>query len=115
MTLVIYIVPSRVGSMSLTKAVRSGRPALSVSWTAPQSDRTIIRYQVRYRIAYYVTWSTKDVTSTSTYLERLTAGTSYHVQVRAVSDVGSGAFSSLRTLGTFRGLYLCAKINKTSQ
>ena len=102
----VILVPSIVGSVSLTKAVSSGRPALGVSWTAPQSDRTIIRYQVQYRIASYSSWSTKNVTSTSTYLENLTAGTRYQVQVRAVSDIGAGVYSNVSILQTYSGLLL---------
>ena len=37
-----------------------------------------------------------NVMSTSTTLENLSAGTSYQVQVRAVSDVGVGIFSEIR-------------------
>ena len=36
-------------------------------------------------------------------LESLSPGTSYQVQVRAVSDVGSGPLSDVRTISTFRG------------
>jgi hypothetical protein len=39
----------------------------------------------------------------SVTLESLSAGTSYQVQVRAVSDVGSGSLSDIRTMSTFRG------------
>ena len=44
------------------------------------------------------------MTSRSTTLENLSAGTSYQVQVRAVSDVGSGPYSDVGTLSTFRGM-----------
>ena len=46
----------------------------------------------------------------SVTLENLSLGTSYQVQVRAVSDVGSGPFSDMRTLYTYRGTvytYVC--------
>ena len=39
----------------------------------------------------------------SVTLENLSVGTSYQVQVRAVSDVGSGSLSDIRTISTFRG------------
>ena len=43
------------------------------------------------------------MTSRSTTLENLFAGTSYQVQVRAVSDVGAGPYSDVGTQVTFRG------------
>ena len=101
---VLCSVPSQVGSPSLTKAASSGRPALIVTWTAPQSDRPIAKYQVQYRRSGRTSWSTKDVTSTSTTLERLSAGTRYDVQVRAVSDVGDGPYSQISTKTTYRGM-----------
>ena len=100
---ILYIVPSKVGPPTLTKAARSGRPALTVTWTAPQSDRPITKYQVQYRIGAF-SWSTKEVISTSTILENLSTGTSYQVQVRAVSGVGAGPYSDVTTQITFRGM-----------
>ena len=100
----LYIVPSKVGPLSLTKAARSGRPALTVTWTAPQSDRPITKYQVQYRRSGTTSWIRKDVTSRSTTLESLSAGTNYQVQVRAVSDVGAGPYSDVRTQITPRGM-----------
>ena len=98
-------VPSKVGPPVLTKAASSGRPAIGVSWTAPSSDRNITIYQVLYRPgARGGRRSTKDVTSTSITLEDLSAGTSYQVQVRAVSDVGSGSYSVKRTITTYEGM-----------
>ena len=43
------------------------------------------------------------MTSTSTTLENLSAGTSYQVHVRAVSDVGAGPYSDVGTQITYRG------------
>ena len=44
------------------------------------------------------------MTSRSTTLENLPARTSYQVQVRAVSDVGAGPYSNMRTQITHRGM-----------
>ena len=44
------------------------------------------------------------MTSRSTTLENLSAGTSYQVQVRAVSDVGAGPYSDVGTQVTPRGM-----------
>ena len=101
---VLCSVPSQVGPPVLTKAVRSGSPALGVTWIEPSSERTITKYQVQYGTTGASEWSTKDVTSRSTTLENLSAGTSYEVQVRAVSDVGSGPYSLIRTNTTYRGM-----------
>ena len=99
-------VPSQVSPPNLIKAVSSGRPALIVTWTALAGEHPNIRYQVQYRISGSTSWSTKDVTSTSTTLENLSAGTSYQVQVRAVSDIGDGPYSPMRTITTYQGTYM---------
>ena len=99
-----FLAPQKVGPPVLTKAVRSGRPALTVTWTAPQSDRTITKYQVQYRRTGTTSWSTRGVPTRSITLENLSPGTSYQVQVRAVSDFGSGPFSDVRMLSTYRGV-----------
>ena len=107
---VLCSVPSQVGPPVLTKAVRSGRPALGVTWTKPSSERTIAKYQVQYKRSGSTIWSTKDATATSTTLERLLTGTSYQVQVRAVSDVGTGQYSQISTKTTYRGMNYIAII-----
>ena len=67
-----------------------------MTWATPSSERPIAKYQLRYRRSGSRTsWITKDVTSTSTTLENLSADSSYQVQVRAVSDVGVGPFSEI--------------------
>ena len=100
-------VPSQVGPPVLTKAASSGKPALGVTWTAPSSERPITKYEVGYRIGD-ARWSTEDVRSPPTTLENLSAGTSYQVQVRAVSDVGTGQYSLTRTITTYQGMNLIA-------
>ena len=99
-------VPQKVGPLVLTKALRSGRPALTVTWTTPQSERPITKYQVQYRRTGTTSWSTRDLRTRSFTLESLSPGTSYQVQVRAVSDVGSGPFSDVSVLSTYRGKLL---------
>ena len=44
------------------------------------------------------------MTTRSITLQNLSPGTSYQVQVRAVSDVGSGPLSDVRALSIYRGL-----------
>ena len=100
---VLCSVPSQVGPPLLTKAVSSGRPALRVTWTAPSSERPITKYQLRYGLTN-TRWSTMDLTSRSTTLEGLSAGTIYDIQVRAVSDVGAGQYSRTSTKTTYHGM-----------
>ena len=102
------VVPQKVGPPTLTKTTSSGKPALTVTWTAPQSERPITKYQVQYRRTGTTSWSARDVTTRSLTLTvgNLSPGATYHVQVRAVSDVGIGPFSDVRTLLTFRGTYV---------
>ena len=102
------VVPQKVGPPVLTKAASSGKPALTVTWTTPQSERPITKYQVQYRRTGTSSWSARDVTIRSLTLTvgSLSPGATYHVQVRAVSDVGIGPFSDVRTLLTFGGMYV---------
>ena len=100
-------VPTRVSPPVLTKAASSGRPALRVTWTAPSSESIITTYEVQYRRNGSSNSSTMQVTSTSTTLENLSAGTSYQVAVRAVSDIGSGPYSAFSTLSTYQGMNYC--------
>jgi hypothetical protein len=44
-------VPSQVTGLSVTQTAVSGRLALRVSWSKPQSDATITRYEVQYRVS----------------------------------------------------------------
>ena len=75
-----------------------------MTWTAPRSDRPITKYHVQYRRIGTTSWIIKDVTSRNTTLENLIADTSYQVQVRAVSDVGTGPYSDMRTQITHQGM-----------
>ena len=103
---VLCSVPSQVGPPVLTKAASSSKPAIGVSWTVPSSERPITKYQVQYKRSRRPSWIPQDVTSTSTTttLKDLSAGTSYQVSVRAVSDVGSGLYSAVMTITTYQGM-----------
>ena len=91
--------------LSLSKAVRSGLPALRVTWTTSQSDLTISRYKVQYRKSRAAVWSSEFTISgsppvTSTTLTGLDAATEYSVRVRAVSAAGTGMWSVVQTVRT---------------
>ena len=90
-------VPDKVNGVSLSKKVRSGAPALRVTWDTPQSDVAISRYEVQYTSG--TQWKNTPVITgsppaTTTDLEGLRAGTSFSVHVRAVSAIGNGDWSS---------------------
>ena len=85
---------------AVSKAIHSGKPFLRVTWTAPQSDVIISRYQVQYK-KRGIDWRAANLVSpgsnTSTLLEALDAGTVYEVRIRAVSAIGNGTWSKVET------------------
>ena len=98
--------------MVLSKARRSGKPALSVNWTTPQSDVTISQYQVEYRRSG-TNWRAaanpvSPGSATSTLLEALDAGTVYKVRIRAVSAIGNGTWSRVESETTYKS-ELCSE------
>ena len=91
----------------MTKAVRSGRPALIVRWTRHNANERVTGYQVQYRRGTSGEWREKRVSSvsTSTYLENLDIGTSYQVRVNALSDIANGPVGDIRVQTTYNGIY----------
>ena len=90
--------------VALSNARRSGKPALRVTWTAPQSDVTISQYQVQYKkrsTDWRTAMSVSPGSNTSTLLEALDAGTVYEVHIRAVSAIGSGIWSRVESETTY--------------
>ena len=80
----------------LVQSITSGQPSLNVTWTPPSSDQAILYYEVEYKVSTSDSWTsqTPNPTATSTVLEGLQIGISYKVRVRAVSELGSGTWSS---------------------
>ena len=93
-------VPSQVTGVEVSEAIRSGKPALRVTWTTPQSDVTISQYQVQYKRPS-IDWRTANLVSPgstpSTLLEALDTGTVYKVRIRAVSAIGNGTWSRVES------------------
>ena len=89
--------------VEVSKAIRSEKPALRVTWTIPQSDVTISQYRVEYRSG--MQWRAASPVSpgstTSTLLEALDAGTVYEIRVRAVSARGTGPWSEVESQTTY--------------
>ena len=105
--------PSQVTGVSLSKAVRMGKAILIVTWTTPQSDVNITRYQVQYRRNGTTSWDLEAAISgsppaTSAILTGLDAGTEYNVRVRARANFidGDGEWSVEQTERTFGSEYL---------
>ena len=102
----------------LVQSITSGQPSLNVTWTPPSSDQAILYYEVEYKVSTSDSWTsqTPNPTATSTVLEGLQIGISYKVRVRAVSELGSGTWSSEVQSVTFdipsttRGLMLQNKV-----
>ena len=74
---------------------------LSVKWNRPHSDAPILYYEIRYR--YQIDSSSwqgpvNAIPETVTVQIILETSTSYGVQVRAVSAIGKGPYSSEETL-----------------
>ena len=97
-------VPSLVNGVAVSKSKHSGKPALSVTWTAPTSDLPISEYQVEYK-KRSTDWKASNLVSpglaTSTLLEALDAGTVYKVRMRAVSAIGNGTWSEVASETTY--------------
>ena len=97
-------VPSQATGVQVSKAMHSRKPALSVTWTIPQSDVPISQYQVEYKSG--MKWRVANPISlgsaTSTLLEALDAGTVYEVRIRAVSAIGNGTWSRVESEATYK-------------
>ena len=99
-------------NVTVSKAVRSGRPALRVTWTVPQSDASISQYQVQYKRRVVSSRSMSDTVPSATtvsYIEDLLADSQYQVQVRAVSTIGNGLWSVVQSEET----YMCKFSDET--
>ena len=80
------------------RASAHGTDAISVRWTAVDSDPATNDYDLRYRknVSPKPDWTVADeteLTGTSTRIEGLDANTHYEVQVRAGNRVGEGPWS----------------------
>ena len=85
----------KVTNVSVTKSVENRNLTLTVSWTTPQSESSISKYEVEYRTSDTESWINSSVSppASSTILTGLDAGVEYIIRVRAVSEIGAGAWS----------------------
>ena len=75
--------------------------SLSVEWSRPQSDLPILYYEIRFRhLAGTQSWQGPVRATTESVILRgsLRLSTSYGVEVRAVSGIGMGLYSTEKTL-----------------
>ena len=97
--------------VAVSKAMHSGKPALRVTWTTPQSDVHISQYHVQYK-KHGTDWRAANLVSpgsnTTTLLEALDAGTVYEVRIRAVSAIGNGTWSRVESETTYKS-ELCSE------
>jgi hypothetical protein len=76
--------------------------AIDLSWTAPTYTGTaaLTSYTVRYREISAASWSTATVTTNSYRLADLQPNTTYVVQVRSASSVGSSRWTDAQNVTT---------------
>ena len=81
---------------------------LQVTWNQPTSDHPIQHYEVQYRKQGVSSWTsvTLNPNTRQTTIRNVAKGSVYNVQVRAVSDVGSGQWKSATSQRTYRGIYM---------
>ena len=92
-------VPHRVRGVRFVPSTNGN--SLSVEWSRPQSDVPILYYEIRYRSDTGSHSWQGPVTATAetvTLRTRLVPSASYGVQVRAVSTIGEGPYSTEETL-----------------
>ena len=81
-------------------------PALEVNWTIPQTDLPVFQYKVQYKIRETTVWDSVTTQGspplTSTFLNKLNAGTEYSIRVQAVSAAGAGMWSAVQTKRTYK-------------
>ena len=91
----IFLTEPIVTNVSVTKSVEDRSLTLNVSWTIPQTELPIIEYKVEYEDVSEVMSVTLSGSppANSTLLTRLDDGVEYIIRVRALSEIGAGAWS----------------------
>ena len=103
-----------MSNIQFTQTVSAGMINLRVTWNQPTSDRTIQHYEVQYRKQGVSRWTsvTPNPTTRQTIISNMDKGSVYNVQVRAVSDVGSGQWRSATSQRTYRGMNIIPNLSK---
>ena len=106
-------VPPKVTGVSVSKAVKDGKPTLMVTWTALQNVANLLEYRVQYKHNGTLSWGytvSAQPYSTYTLLSALLPGTEYNVRVRAVSAAGEGEWSGVLTETTYDSEFTCLHV-----
>ena len=106
----ILQVPPKVTGVSVSKAVKDGKPTLRVTWTALQNVANLSAYRFQYRHNKEFNWGNEvgaQPYSTSTLLPALLPGTEYNVRMKAVSTTaGAGEWSEVYTETTYNSGFI---------
>ena len=92
-------VPDQVSGVRFVTSASEN--SLSVEWSRPQSDFPILYYEIRFRhLARNQSWQgpVRATTESVTLRSSLGISASYGVEVRAVSAIGMGLYSTEETL-----------------
>ena len=102
----MYIVPLQVSNIQITQTVSNGMINLRITWNQPTSDHPIQHYELQYRKQGVSSWTsvTPNPTTRQTIIRNVDKGSVYNVQVRAVSDVGTGQWRSATSQRTYKGM-----------
>ena len=94
-----------MSGVKVSRAIKSKRPALLVTWTAHSINERVTAYQVQYRNVSSIKWQDKRTSplSASTYLENLDLGTRYQVRVNSLSDIGDSPAGDIFVKTTYNG------------
>ncbi len=106
-------VPPKVTGVSVSKALKDGKPTLRVTWTALQNVANLSEYRVQYKHNGTLSWdhrASAQPYSTSILLPALLPGTEYNVRVRAVSAAGEGEWSEVLTETTYDSEFTCLHV-----
>ncbi len=88
-TIVAPGIPTAVSVGAITQT------AIPVSWTAPSTGGTVASYTLQYRVTGAGSWiQITGITTASTTISGLTAGTQYDLQVEATNSGGISGFTS---------------------
>ena len=93
----IHAAPDQVSGVRFVSSTMEN--TLSVEWSRPQSDTPVLHYEIRSR-RHGHSWHgpIRATTEMVTIRTSLVPSASYGVQVRAVSAIGAGPYSSEETV-----------------
>lgn len=103
----LFVIIEPSGAPCSLTLVNVSYSLLAFKWTPPPLDQwngIITQYTVYYqsnRVPHYI-----NVTGTNVTLDGLTPNTTYLVQVKAWTEVGSGPYTPIRNFSTINGKLL---------